>query len=67
MRCGCVTEYDRTDHRHWPDDSECLLPEAVALIQRMADDYVPSEDHLHFEIGQFLRKVDGGGKVGEGG
>jgi hypothetical protein len=43
------------------------LPEAVALLQRMADDYVPSEDHLHFEIGQFLRKVDGGGKVGDGG
>jgi hypothetical protein len=35
MRCGCTTEYDRTDHRHWPDDSECWGPEAIELIREL--------------------------------
>jgi hypothetical protein len=65
MKCGCELGFNHEANvgdEDFIDAENCLLPEAVALLQRMADDYVPSEDHLHFEIGQFLRKVDGGGK-----
>jgi hypothetical protein len=68
MRCGCTTEYDRTDHRHWPDDSECLLPEAVAIL-RGVQHFLnrPEFFRTHAEIVAFLEKVDAGGKEGDGG
>ena len=64
MKCGCKTEYDRTDHRHWPDDTDCLLPEAVKLLEYIA---AIGRDELaragktnlpQFGIEAFLARVD---------
>jgi hypothetical protein len=56
-KCGCVTEYDRTDHRSLPDATDCLLPEAVNLIQEMLKDSAWLGSKVNLRAETFLAKV----------
>ena len=55
IKCGCVTEYDRTDHRWMPDATDCLLPEAVELIRELLQSYQTGGKILKAQA--FLAKV----------
>ena len=59
IKCGCVTEYDRSDHRWMPDATDCLLPEAVELIRELSVSADGWEPEIFDKAKAFLKKCEG--------